>query len=184
MADLASKIRDIPDFPGSEDRLRDIMLLLADAGRAARDGRAPRGVRRAAQARISSSGPRRGDSSSALRSPTGFAVASFRLRKPGKLLLAHREREVRAGVRLRRAGDSRGCDPSGERACSFTTISWQRGTARAKVDLVEQLGGEVVGLAFVIELEFSSTAASGSRATTSFPSSNTGVAFAVTCADT
>jgi adenine phosphoribosyltransferase len=28
------------------------------------------------------------------------------------------------------------------------------GTARAKVDLVEQLGGEVVGLAFVIELEF------------------------------
>jgi adenine phosphoribosyltransferase len=28
------------------------------------------------------------------------------------------------------------------------------GTARAKVDLVEQMGGEVVGLAFVIELEF------------------------------
>ena len=28
------------------------------------------------------------------------------------------------------------------------------GTAKAKIDLVEQLGGEVVGLAFVIELEF------------------------------
>ena len=28
------------------------------------------------------------------------------------------------------------------------------GTAKAKVDLVEQLGGKVVGLAFVIELEF------------------------------
>ena len=28
------------------------------------------------------------------------------------------------------------------------------GTAKAKVDLVEQLGGEVVGLAFVIELAF------------------------------
>jgi adenine phosphoribosyltransferase len=28
------------------------------------------------------------------------------------------------------------------------------GTARAVVDLVEQLGGEVVGLAFVVELEF------------------------------
>ena len=28
------------------------------------------------------------------------------------------------------------------------------GTAKAKVDLVEQLGGIVVGLAFVIELEF------------------------------
>jgi len=28
------------------------------------------------------------------------------------------------------------------------------GTAKAKIDLVEQLGGSVVGLAFVIELEF------------------------------
>ena len=28
------------------------------------------------------------------------------------------------------------------------------GTAKAKIDLVEQLGGVVVGLAFVIELEF------------------------------
>jgi adenine phosphoribosyltransferase len=28
------------------------------------------------------------------------------------------------------------------------------GTAKAKTDLVEQLGGEVVGLAFIIELEF------------------------------
>ena len=28
------------------------------------------------------------------------------------------------------------------------------GTAKAKTELVEQLGGEVVGLAFVIELEF------------------------------
>ena len=28
------------------------------------------------------------------------------------------------------------------------------GTAKAKVDLVEQLGGEVVGLLFVIELTF------------------------------
>jgi len=28
------------------------------------------------------------------------------------------------------------------------------GTAKAKIDLVEQLGGTVVGLAFVIELEF------------------------------
>ena len=28
------------------------------------------------------------------------------------------------------------------------------GTAKAKVELVEQLGGEVVGLPFLIELEF------------------------------
>ena len=28
------------------------------------------------------------------------------------------------------------------------------GTAKAKIDLVEQLGGQVVGLAFLIELDF------------------------------
>ena len=40
------------------------------------------------------------------------------------------------------------------------------GTARAKIDLVEQLGAEVVGVAFVVELSFL-TAATSSTATTS-----------------
>ena len=39
------------------------------------------------------------------------------------------------------------------------------GTAKAKIDLVEQLGGEVVGVEFVIELH-SSVAARSSPATT------------------
>ena len=40
------------------------------------------------------------------------------------------------------------------RACSCTTTCSPRGTARALCKLVEQLGGEVVGCAFLIELSF------------------------------
>src|SRR3712207_3509475 len=43
---------------------------------------------------------------------------------------------------------------SGARVLVHDDLLATGGTAKAKVDLVEQLGGEVVGLAFVIELEF------------------------------
>ena len=43
---------------------------------------------------------------------------------------------------------------SGARVLIHDDLLATGGTAKAKVDLVEQLGGEVVGLAFVIELEF------------------------------
>ena len=41
------------------------------------------------------------------------------------------------------------------------------GTARAKVELVEQLGGKVVGVAFIIELAGLERPQASSRATTS-----------------
>ena len=45
-----------------------------------------------------------------------------------------------------------------ELARALTSRGWEiistGGTARAVVDLVEQLGGKVVGLVFVVELEF------------------------------
>jgi len=43
---------------------------------------------------------------------------------------------------------------SGARVLVHDDLLATGGTARAKVELVEQLGGEVVGLAFVIELAF------------------------------
>jgi len=43
---------------------------------------------------------------------------------------------------------------SGHRVIIADDLLATGGTARAVVDLVEQLGGEVVGLAFVVELEF------------------------------
>jgi adenine phosphoribosyltransferase len=43
---------------------------------------------------------------------------------------------------------------AGQRVLVHDDVLATGGTAKAKVDLVEQLGGEVVGLAFVIELGF------------------------------
>ena len=43
---------------------------------------------------------------------------------------------------------------SGHRVVIADDLLATGGTARAVVNLVEQLGGQVVGLAFVVELEF------------------------------
>jgi adenine phosphoribosyltransferase len=43
---------------------------------------------------------------------------------------------------------------SGARVLIHDDLLATGGTARAKIDLVEQLGGTVVGLAFLIELAF------------------------------
>ena len=43
---------------------------------------------------------------------------------------------------------------SGQRVLVHDDVLATGGTARAKCELVEQLGGEVVGVAFIIELDF------------------------------
>jgi adenine phosphoribosyltransferase len=42
----------------------------------------------------------------------------------------------------------------GQRVLIHDDVLATGGTAKATIDLVEQLGGEVVGLPFIIELEF------------------------------
>jgi len=59
--------------------------------------------------------------------------------------------DVVAGVRSERDADA---ITKGARVLIHDDLLATGGTAQAKVDLVEQLGGEVVGLAFVIELAF------------------------------
>ena len=44
--------------------------------------------------------------------------------------------------------------PKGTRVIVHDDVLATGGTARAKTELVEQLGGEVVGLLFVVELAF------------------------------
>src|SRR6185369_3047383 len=44
--------------------------------------------------------------------------------------------------------------PKGSRVLVHDDLLATGGTAKAKIDLVEQLGAEVVGLAFVVELSF------------------------------
>jgi adenine phosphoribosyltransferase len=80
----------------------------------------------------------------------GFIAA----RKPGKL-----PREtVEATYALEYGSDSlqvhRDAVPPGTRVVVLDDVLATGGTAKAKVDLVEELGGIVVGVVFVIELTF------------------------------
>ena len=151
--DLASKIRDIPDFPKEGIVFKDIMPLLAD----------PEALRQAVEELAEFARPRTPDlvmgaeargfilgGALAYELGCGFVAA----RKPGKLPWD----TVSAEYELEYGTDSLELHADavreGARVLVHDDLLATGGTARAKCDLVEKLGGEVVGIAFVIELEF------------------------------
>lgn len=151
--DLKAKIRDIPDFPQRGIVFKDIMPLLAD-----RDA-----LHETVERLAEFAEPRRPDlvlgaeargfilgAALAYRLNCGFIAA----RKPGKLPW----RTVGVKYALEYGFDAlelhADAISQGGRVLIHDDLLATGGTAKAKVDLVEQLGGEVVGLAFVIELEF------------------------------
>jgi adenine phosphoribosyltransferase len=152
-ADLQSKIRDIPDFPKPGIVFKDIMPLLAD----------PQSFRATVEALAEFAEPRRPDiilgaeargfilgGALAYHLGAGFVAA----RKPGKLPweTVSAEYELEYGMdSLELHADAIG---RGARVLVHDDLLATGGTARAKTSLVEQLGGEVVGVAFVIELAF------------------------------
>ncbi|MGH3114098.1 MAG: adenine phosphoribosyltransferase [Gaiellaceae bacterium] len=152
-ADLESKIRDIPDFPKRGIVFKDIMPLLAD----------PEALRDTVERLAEFAEPRKPDlilgaeargfilgAALAYRLGCGFVAA----RKPGKLPW----RTISAKYALEYGFDALELHADaikpGARVLIHDDLLATGGTARAKVDLVEQLGGTVVGLAFVIELQF------------------------------
>ena len=150
---LSAKIRDIPDFPRPGIVFKDIMPLLAD----------PATLRETVEALAEFAEPRKPDvilgaeargfilgGALAYRLGCGFVAA----RKPGKLPweTVSAEYELEYGVdSLELHADA---ITDGARVLVHDDLLATGGTARAKVNLVEQLGGRVVGLAFVIELSF------------------------------
>jgi adenine phosphoribosyltransferase len=151
--DLAARIRDIPDFPKRGIVFKDIMPLLAD----------PESLRETVERLAEFAEPRKPDlilgaeargfilgAALAYRLGSGFVAA----RKPGKLPW----RTISAKYALEYGFDALELHADairpGARVLIHDDLLATGGTARAKVDLVEQLGGTVVGLAFVIELEF------------------------------
>jgi adenine phosphoribosyltransferase len=151
--DLESKIRDIPDFPKRGIVFKDIMPLLAD----------PEALHETVERLAEFAEPRKPDvvlgaeargfilgAALAYRLGCGFVAA----RKPGKLPW----RTISAKYALEYGFDALELHADaigpGARVLVHDDLLATGGTARAKVDLVEQLGGSVVGLAFVIELEF------------------------------
>ena len=151
--ELRTKIRDVPDFPKPGIVFKDIMPLLADpeALHATVDLLAEWAVPRkpdlvlGAEARGYITG-----GALACRLGCGFVAA----RKPGKLPW----RTVAAKYALEYGFDSLEVHADaikpGQRVLVHDDVLATGGTSKATVDLVEQLGGEVAGLPFIIELTF------------------------------
>lgn len=151
--DLAAYIRDVPDFPRPGIVFKDVMPLLADA--AAFREAVDRLTRYAAPLRpdLVLGAESRGfilGGALAYQLGCGFAPA----RKPGKLPW----RTVTVDYALEYGMDAlqvhEDAISPGARVLVHDDVLATGGTASAKCTLVEQLGGVVVGAAFLIELGF------------------------------
>jgi adenine phosphoribosyltransferase len=151
--DLRPFVRDIPDFPSPGIVFKDITPLMADAGaldaavRALADQARPKDVDVviAAEARGFLLGP-----AVARELGAGFVLA----RKPGKLPWS----TVRAEYLLEYGSDAlelhSDAIAEGARVLVHDDLLATGGTASALTSLVQQLGAEVVGCSFLIELGF------------------------------
>jgi adenine phosphoribosyltransferase len=151
--DLTTFIRDVPDFPSEGILFKDVMPLLAD----------PAAFRESIDRLAAWAGPRAPDvilgaeargfifgGALAYALGCGFVTA----RKPGKLPWT----TVEASYDLEYGTDALQVHVDaiehGARVIVLDDVLATGGTARAKIDLVNQLGGQVVGALFLIELSF------------------------------
>jgi adenine phosphoribosyltransferase len=150
---LEAKVRDVPDFPKPGIVFKDIMPLLSDRET----------LRETVDLLAEWAEPRKPDlilGAEARGFITGGALACrlgcgfIAARKPGKLPW----RTVSAKYALEYGFDTLELHADalvkGQRVLVHDDVLATGGTAKAKVELVEQLGGIVVGLAFIISLEF------------------------------
>jgi adenine phosphoribosyltransferase len=150
---LTAKIRDVPDFPEPGIVFKDIMPLLAD----------PSTLNETVERLSEWVEPRRPDvilgaeargfilgAALAYKLGCGFVAA----RRPGKLPW----KTVSATYALEYGENSlelhADAIADGQRVLVHDDVLATGGTARAICDLAKQLGGEIVGVAFVIELDF------------------------------
>jgi adenine phosphoribosyltransferase len=151
--DLSSLVRDVPDFPKPGIVFKDIMPLLANA----------QAFHQAVEQLAEWAEPRKPDivlGAEARGFITGGALAErlgagfVPARKPGKLPW----RTVSAKYALEYGFDALELHADaigkGQRGLVHDDVLATGGTAAAKCELVERLGGEVVGVLFLIELDF------------------------------
>ena len=151
--DLTAKIRDVPDFPEPGIVFKDLMPLLAD----------PASMREVVDVLAEWVEPRKPDvilgaeargfilgAALAYKLGCGFVAA----RRPGKLPW----KTVSASYALEYGENAlelhADAIANGARVLVHDDVLATGGTAAAICDLSEQLGGEIVGVAFVIELAF------------------------------
>jgi adenine phosphoribosyltransferase len=150
---LKAKIRDVPDWPQKGVIFRDIMPLLADPqclketidtiGDWAEERRPD----------IVVGGEARGffiGSAVAYRLGCGFVPA----RRPGKLPLTTIGEEYALEYGTNALELQADAFKGGSRVLIHDDVLATGGTSKAMAKLVEQLGGEVIGMAFIIELDF------------------------------
>lgn len=151
--DLAAKVRDVPDFPEPGIVFKDIMPLLAD----------PSALKDAVDQLAEWAEPKEPDlilgaeargfilgGALAYKLGCGFCAA----RRPGKLPW----KTISATYALEYGENAlevhADAFANGARVLVHDDVLATGGTVKAILDLVEQLGGVVVGVAFLIELEF------------------------------
>ena len=150
---LKSKIRDVPDWPEEGVVFKDIMPLLAD----------PHALREtiellgdwAAERKpdIVVGGEARGffiGSAIAYKLGCGFVPA----RRPGKLPLETISAEYSLEYGKNSLELQADAFEHGARVLIHDDVLATGGTSKAMAELVEQLGGKVVGIQFIIELDF------------------------------
>jgi len=151
--DLRARVRDVPDFPKEGIVFKDVMPLIADPEYFAETIRRLAEWARPREPDLILGAEARGfifGGALAYALRAGFIAA----RKPGKL-----PREtIEATFDLEYGTDSlqvhRDAVPPGARVIVLDDVLATGGTAKAKLELVEQLGGVVAGVVFVIELTF------------------------------
>ena len=151
--DLRSLIRDIPDFPRPGIGFKDITPLMADPHALACGVRALADYARpldvdcviAAEARGFLLGP-----ALALELGAGFVLA----RKPGKLPYETVSAEYLLEYGASQLELHTDAVASGKRVLVHDDLLATGGTAAALCELVEQLGAEVAGCGFLVELTF------------------------------
>jgi adenine phosphoribosyltransferase len=149
--DLASYIRDVPDFPVDGVLFRDITPLLRDPGalsEAVRRMAEPwqgRGVHQVAAMEA------RGFMFGAAMA-IGLGAGFVPVRKAGKLPWRTRSVAYTLEYRDDVLHMHEDAVAPGERFLVVDDVIATGGTARAVVDLIEQLGGDVVGVQFLVEL--------------------------------
>jgi adenine phosphoribosyltransferase len=151
--DLRDRVRDVPDFPTPGIVFKDLMPLIADPEYFTESIRLLAEWARPRSPDFVLGAEARGfifGGALAYELGAGFIPA----RKPGKL-----PREtVEASYALEYGTDSlqvhRDAFPRGGRVIIIDDVLATGGTAHAKIELVESLGGVVAGILFVIELSF------------------------------
>lgn len=151
--DLRSFIRDIPDFPEPGIVFRDITPLLADAGALAAAVEGLAAIARPLAVDMVIAAEARGfvlGAALAKELGAGFILA----RKPGKLPHDTTSAEYALEYGTDTLEVHTDALPAGARVLVHDDLLATGGTAGALCALAEQLGGEVVACAFLIELGF------------------------------